>query len=439
LIKKYITNLFFLTLIFAFISCNNKGNKSDNLLHIQKNLDDYFTALTRLKEFNGVILVYKNDKQLLYRAYNIFDSPDSSSYVTIDNQFDIHSISKLMTYYLIVKLENSGLISKEQTIDKFYPNFPEGHLITIGMLLSHKSGLPRELLNFKGNEFELSSDEIVELAKKQKLLFKPGTDVQYSNVGYEILYNIISKIYGKSFSQCVVDVIFVPLGMNNSGAHFYTNNKRIYHLAKNHVLKDSVIVQVPNILTDEFKTARLFSTAEDLDLFLKQLKNEPYRTALKNKNNIIAKDGGSKGIRAQVYLDLIHNFRFVLLSNYDEMPFFKTIEDIAKILNSEPVELPKELNRKSIELDNEILESYVGSYSFADFDGLVLRVAIENGHLVVFQGDQQIAQLKAESENVFFENPKAAESFTFVKNTSGSYDAMMGWKGIEVKGKRIGL
>jgi len=425
--------------MLTLLSCAEKPKEetlSNELNTVKTNLNDYFTALTDLNNFNGVLLAYKNDTLLLEKAYNIYQSPDSSSYVTSNHQFDIHSVSKLMTYYLIEKLKANGEISENQMIEKFYPDFTNGNLITIEMLLEHSSGLPRELLDFKGNEYDLTSDEIVEFAKKQPLLFEPGEDVQYSNIGYELLYNIISKIYKKPFAQCVVDEIFIPLNMSRSGSHFFTDNNRQDNLAKNHILKDSILIEVPNILEDEFKTARFYSTATDLHTFLIHLKNETYLTALRNKKGVIAKDGGSKGIRAQVYADTEHNFSFVLLANYDEMPFFKIIEDGVKIFKGEPFEIPKKLNRKPISVEKEILERYVGSYSFADFDGLILTIKIDGSNLVVFQDNEKIATLKAETETIFFENPKASESFEFIKNDSGSYNTLMGWKGITVEGKR---
>ena len=304
------------------------------------------------------------------------------------------------------------------------------------MLLNHTSGLPRELSEFEGNEFDLTAEEIVDLIHKQEVLFEPGADKQYSNIGYEIVYDILSKTYKKPFAQCVVDEIFTPLKMTSSGAHFYTDKSAPPHLANNHTLKDTTITQVPNILEDEFKTARLYSTAFDLNTFLKELKKEPFRSALKQETDVIAKDGGSTGIRAQIYSDLANEFRFVILANYDEMPFFKTIEDMVKILKSEPFDLPKKLNRTAIVVKKEILEKYVGAYSFADFGGLILEVAIEDNDLVIFQDGEKIGALKAESETIFFEDPTKPESFEFVINESGTYDALMGWKGIEVEGKR---
>ncbi|WP_127138282.1 serine hydrolase domain-containing protein [Flagellimonas oceanensis] len=431
-------------IVLILILCNGCVNKdtvvknglSPEMVSVRDSLDTYFSSLTALKKYNGVVLAYKQDTLLLEKAYNLNEDPESSTYVTAHSQFDIHSVSKLMAYYLVAKLEGEGKLSGSQNLDMFFKGFPKGKQITLNMLLEHSSGLPRELSHIDGEEYDLVSDEIVVLAQQERLLFEPGTDVQYSNVGYEILYNIVSKMYGKPFSQCVVDEIFVPLKMNASGAHFFVKENRLRSLAQNHVLKDSVVVKVDNIQRDEFRTARLFSTVNDLKKFLDHVKSEPYASFLKNEHGIIAKDGGSKGVRAQVYSDLENSFDFVLLANYDEMPFFDTIEDVVKLLKSEPVEFPREINRKAILLDEKVLQQYVGSYTFADFDGLVLEVKVEQNHLVILQDGEKIGELLAESPTVFFENPKAAESFEFIKNDSGTYDALMGWKGITVQGKR---
>lgn len=407
---------------------------SSKMEAVKDSVDTYFSKLTELKKFNGVVLVYKNDTLLLNKAYNLNNK--GTTYITTRSQFDIHSVSKLMTYYLLAKLEHEGELSIDQTLNNYFEDFPKGKEITLEMLLKHTSGLPRELVGFEGEEYDLTSSEIIELAKKQSLLFAPGTNVQYSNVGYELLYGIVSRAYDKPFAQCVVDEIFEPLQMDSSGAHFFVKENRVKNMAQNHVLKDNELVQIDNIQHDEFRTARLFSTANDLKKFIDHVKQEPYASFLKDGNGVIAKDGGSKGIRAQVYTDLQNNFDFVLLANYDGIPFFDTIDDMVKLMMSQPVKYPKEINRNSIVVKKEVLQQYEGSYTFADFDGLVLEVRLVDGQLAIFQEGDKVGGLQAETPTVFFEDPKAAESFEFIKNESGSFDALMGWKGIVVEGKR---
>ena len=65
---------------------------------------------------------------------------------------------------------------------------------------------------------------------------------------------------------------------------------------------------------------------------------------------------------------------------------------------------------------------------------LELTFKVENENLAVYQDGEQIATLKAESENTFFDDPKEPESFEFVNNENGSFNVQMGWKGVKLKG-----
>ena len=424
-------------IVASLLSCKEKNKTAETQLkqttESKEKIDEYFSALSNLGKFNGVIYVTENNEEIISKAYNIDSNQQSTTYVTTESQFDIHSVSKLMASYLIEKFELEGKVKKTQTINDFISDFPNGDKITIDMLLNYKSGLPRSLDNVEGDEIDLTSDQIIEYAKKQKLLFEPGTDSQYSNVGYQIIYYIIADISKKTFVQCLTDEVFKPLGMESSGAHFYTSEKNIKNLAKNHEKKDTLIVQIDNVMNDELKTSRVFSTTKDLNKFLNYIKKEPYASLLKNKDNIIEKNGGSDGIRTQIYTNLDFNYNFILLTNYDEIPFEKAIEDFTKILEDEPYEIPIELNRKSIDLTIDKMENYIGIYSFPDMN-IDLNFKIEKGNLVAYQDGELAATFKAETENTFYVDPKEPESFEFIKNENGNFDVLMGWNGIKLKG-----
>lgn len=434
---RLILTIFILPILL--ISCKNEGKKTvDNSSHqtekLNKKIDEYFSALNKIGKFNGVVFASKNDTIIIHKAYNLNQDKNSTTYVTKESQFDIHSVSKLMAHYLIEKFELEGKIEKSESIKKYIPDFPKGDKITIEMLLNHTSGLPRNFEYVDGDEINLTSSQIIEYAKKQELLFESGTDTQYSNVGYEVVYFIIQEISKKTFAQCLSDELLQPLGMENSGAHFYVKEKSITNLAKNHEKDDSTIVQVDNILSNELKTARIYSTADDLNKFLNHIKKEPYASLLKNEAGVIEKSGGSDGIRVEIYTNLENNYNFIFLANFEEVPFQKTVTDFSKILEGKSYEIPKELNRQPIDLASEKMEKYIGVYSFSDMNNLELTFKVENGNLVVYQDGELIATLKAESENTFFDDPKEPESFEFIDNENGSFNVMMGWKGVKLNG-----
>ena len=106
---------------------------------------------------------------------------EGSLYANIESKFDIHSVSKLMAKACIVKMEEKGQIDRKDKLSKYIPNFPRGDEITIENLLNNESGLPRELRGEHDNLIEKSPEELVELIKREKLLFKTGSETLYSN------------------------------------------------------------------------------------------------------------------------------------------------------------------------------------------------------------------------------------------------------------------
>ena len=53
--------------------------------------------------------------------------------------------------------------------------------------------------------------------KDKPLDFGPGEEMRYSNSGYLVLGHVIEKVAGVSYGQFVLDNIFTPLGMTDSG------------------------------------------------------------------------------------------------------------------------------------------------------------------------------------------------------------------------------
>ena len=403
-------------------------------LTLSEQFEEYFQALTGLDQFNGVIYVSKNGSEVIHKAYNLNANRQSSLHVSRESQFDIHSVSKVMVKYLIFKMQEAKEIGLQDNLLHFIPDFPSGEKITIAMLLDHSSGLPRELGDFEGNELDLSMEEIIDEIKQEKLLFEPGTDKQYSNLGYQLLYYIVGKIKETSFEQYLTDELFLPLKMNDSGAHFFTEEKNIKTLAANHEVKEDTIIRINNILENEFKSARIYSTAADLIKMLEAIQMDPVSKSM-TEDSLIQQSGGSDGIRAHIYADLKTNTNFVLLCNFDGIPFQQTIRDMINILESKPYDIPKELNRQSVSVKKEILQKYQGTYYFPDMD---ISLGIEAGQdkLIVFQNGKIAGELSAENDSTFFEDPKAPESFEFKLNDQGEYDVLMGWRGVKVKGIR---
>jgi CubicO group peptidase (beta-lactamase class C family) len=134
--------------------------------------------------------------------------------------FLLASITKPMTAAAVMTLVDSGQLSLDDTVAKFFPGFTgDGReTVTIRNLLTHTAGLPDMLANdelLRQNHAPLS--EYREGALKAPLKFKPGTSYSYASMGILLSAEIAQKITGKPIADIVEERVFRPLGMRKTG------------------------------------------------------------------------------------------------------------------------------------------------------------------------------------------------------------------------------
>lgn len=125
-------------------------------------------------------------------------------------EIKLNSITKFYTSLLCLIAVAEKKISLDTPITHFFYNtrllYKDENVasnITIGMLLAHSSGLLKEAK--VGNNFSFCDDvqEYMDSLNGQKLLFKPGLNYKYSNLGYNICGIILTKVYNMSFEELI--------------------------------------------------------------------------------------------------------------------------------------------------------------------------------------------------------------------------------------------
>ncbi len=171
--------------------------------------------------FSGVILVAKEGKPLLTRAWGLANVA-SKTPNTVDTKFNIGSINKIFTKTAIAQLAAAGKLSLDDTVRKHLPDYPSpvADRITIDQLIHHRSGLG----DFFGPRYEAAPpsrlrelSDFLELFADEPLQFEPGTSQRYSNAGYIVLGLIIERITGQTYRQYVQQHVFEPAGMKDTG------------------------------------------------------------------------------------------------------------------------------------------------------------------------------------------------------------------------------
>lgn len=142
--------------------------------------------------------------------------------------FGIASVAKQFTAACIWSLIKENIISLDDDIRKYIPEFPSyGKPILVRHMLNHTSGIRNyqaimELSGFDYDKEFHDNQTVLKLACKQKGLNNiPGEKVIYSNTAYTLLAIIIERISGQNLDEYAKNKIFLPLGMNHT---FYRTN-----------------------------------------------------------------------------------------------------------------------------------------------------------------------------------------------------------------------
>ena len=148
---------------------------------------------------------------------------------TANTGFRIGSITKVFTALMMLMLRDSGkLKSLDDNITHYLPEFSiqnpfQTHRgITFQQLSSHMGGLPRNppCPGLFDTGCNLSYAELYDNLSKMRLMFPPGTQPAYSNLGFGLLGRVLEKIQGPTWEEQVAETVFKPLVMNNSGNSF---------------------------------------------------------------------------------------------------------------------------------------------------------------------------------------------------------------------------
>lgn len=143
--------------------------------------------------------------------------------------FRIGSITKVFTALMSLMLRDSGMLkSLDDNVTNYLPEFSiqnpfQTHRgITFRQLSSHMSGLPRNAPcpGIFDTGCNLSYEKIYENLSKMKLMWPPGFQPEYSNLGFGLLGRVLEKIQGPTWEDQVQKMVFEPLAMNNSGNSF---------------------------------------------------------------------------------------------------------------------------------------------------------------------------------------------------------------------------
>ncbi len=186
-------------------------------------IDDILRKAISDSVFPGAVAGVLKDGVLVYREAFGYHDYDKLRELKDSDVFDLASITKVVsTATATMKLIDEHQLSLDDKVSKFIPEFDTDTKrdITIADLLLHQSGLPA----FRVYVDKLHDrNSIIDAIKNEPLIYEPGTEYVYSDLGMILLAEIVSQISGRGIDGYMRREFYYPMGMY--GAYF--NPKKV--------------------------------------------------------------------------------------------------------------------------------------------------------------------------------------------------------------------
>ncbi|WP_343746553.1 serine hydrolase domain-containing protein [Chitinophaga sp.] len=194
--------------------------KAPRTVQLQRELNAFYTGKLLRSGFNGAILVAKKGV-IIFEQYHGLENYRTKTPVVDSSAFQLASVSKTFTGAAVLWLAEKKKLSLEDSIQKFFPEFPYKG-INVRMLLNHRSGLPNYLYFcdslWKDQAAFITNDQVIRLMEQHKppIQHLPDTHFQYCNTNYLLLASIIEKATGQKYADFMQQTFFKPLQMVNT-------------------------------------------------------------------------------------------------------------------------------------------------------------------------------------------------------------------------------
>lgn len=407
-------------ILFLFVLSAAIGNAINAQTINKARLDSLLDVITANNKNMGSVTISQNGQIVYQRCIGnaAIDSPATIP-ATAKTKYRIGSISKMFTGVMVMQLVDEGKLTLATTLDKFYPQVPNAAKITIGMMLSHHSGLH----NFTNDPAYMTymlapqtHEQMLTRIAAMKPDFEPGTKGEYSNTNFVMLSYIIEKVTKKTYPELVKQRVVNKIGLKDTYYGVKTNT------ANNEALSYTYTGNkwgkfMETDMSIPTGAGSMVSTSTDLDRFIealfagklvKPISLELMKTMKDNYGLAMFK----KDIKGKVYYGhggAIDAYRSELAyfpaeklavsytSNGGSYDPPKILQGVLSICFNQPYNIP---TFKTLALKTADLDKYLGVYASPDFP---VKITMTKGYttLIGTAAGQSAIKFDAVAKNVF--------------------------------------
>ena len=402
------------------------------------NLDRFFDRLAEKNKAMGNLVITKDGKVLYARTigYRQINETEKKP-LTATSRFRIASITKMFTAAMILQLVEERKLKLTDTLDRFIPQIPNAHKITIAQLLGHRSGIPnvRRNQNSQGNvnTTPIMKEEMLALIVKATPDFEPGARYSYSNSGYFLLGLILEKSTGQSYAEALKARIASRIGLKDTypatGEIDVNKNEALTYMNLGGTWKP-VPETHPSIL---FGAGQIVSTPNDLARFIQALFDGKIISQKSLDQMKTMQDGMGLGMESQTFAGKAfyghgggadnygawltylpeEKLAVAYTTNAKVYPVPDIVRGVIDIYYHRPFTIP---SLEALAISLEVLDRYVGVYTSPETP-MQWTITREGGTLF-FQppGAQSAVPLEATAQDKFTIEGAVVIEFDAAKN-----------------------
>src|SRR5215216_6547577 len=225
--QGWLKELLVATLVLLLFAggCAGSSQQQEQEEEGQTSQSDLDAALEKSFEESGapgVVAAVQTPEYTWVRVLGVADRT-SEEPMTPEVHHRIGSVTKTFTISLLLQAEADGILSLDDTIDKYVDDVPNGDKITLRQMANMTSGIASYTENKQWQNEFLSDhervwkpEELVQIGIKDSPLFDPGTQWHYSNTNTLLLGLVLQQVTGESIGQLYGEWIIEPLGLNGT-------------------------------------------------------------------------------------------------------------------------------------------------------------------------------------------------------------------------------
>lgn len=224
-----LASVVFSSLILSTFITGCNANISSQINPNQKVLQDiadqYLTQLSPYEITALPITVQCGDQSQTTALAGTMGNGEQYPPIQSNSIYQIGSITKSFASVVLLQLEDNpkNNFSINDTMGKWFPEYPQWSSVTIRELMNMTSGIPSYTMDYYNSNVGnyttyISPENLIGYVANQPLLFKPGSQWNYSNTNYVLLGLLIRKITGNSPDIEITNRIIDKLHLTNT--HF---------------------------------------------------------------------------------------------------------------------------------------------------------------------------------------------------------------------------